>query len=181
MREPAIVGKLSILSELNICWPDIRNRYNSDKVAEVSYASMHSSRFCMLSSLWCSAIQGRDCLVQKFRNSSVMLEHPSFRPKVKRKFAFLAWALKVFRYSILVRVRSREQRISSRDRTILLRCAAVSKMRSMLVSNAVAAGLSSPTYTGALQVSLLPGLDRTFVMSNAAAGRSTIVALVLPK
>lgn len=54
-------------------------------------------------------------------------------------------------------------------------------MRSMLVSNAVAAGLSSPTYTGALQVSLLPGLDRTFVMSNAAAGRSTIVALVLPK
>ncbi|KAL8632267.1 hypothetical protein Q9189_002057 [Teloschistes chrysophthalmus] len=29
-----------------------------------------------------SAIQGKDCLVQKFRNSSVMLEHPSFRPKV---------------------------------------------------------------------------------------------------
>ena len=28
------------------------------------------------------AIQGKDCLVQKFRNSSVMLEHPSFRPKV---------------------------------------------------------------------------------------------------
>lgn len=28
------------------------------------------------------AIQGRDCLVQKFRNSSVMLEHPGFRPKV---------------------------------------------------------------------------------------------------
>lgn len=135
----------------------------------------------MLSSLWCSAIQGRDCLVQKFRNSSVMLEHPSFRPKVRRKFAFLAGALNVFRYSILVRVRSREQRISSRDRTILLRCAAASKMRSMLVSNAIASGLSSPTYTGALQVSLLRGLDRTFVMSNAAAGRSTIVALVLPK
>lgn len=31
----------------------------------------------------CLAIQGRDCLVQKFRNSSVMLEHPSFRPKVQ--------------------------------------------------------------------------------------------------
>lgn len=29
-----------------------------------------------------TAIQGKDCLVQKFRNSSVMLEHPSFRPKV---------------------------------------------------------------------------------------------------
>ena len=44
------------------------NRYNSDKVAEVSYAT----------------IQGRDCLIQKFRNSSVMLEHPSFRPKLFR-------------------------------------------------------------------------------------------------
>lgn len=29
-----------------------------------------------------TAIQGRDCLIQKFRNSSVMLEDPSFRPKV---------------------------------------------------------------------------------------------------
>ncbi|KAL3455636.1 hypothetical protein BJX64DRAFT_281943 [Aspergillus heterothallicus] len=27
-------------------------------------------------------MQGKDCLVQKFRNSSVMLEHPSFRPKI---------------------------------------------------------------------------------------------------
>lgn len=42
------------------------NCFNSDKVAEISYAT----------------IQGKDCLVQKFRNSSVMLEHPSFRPKV---------------------------------------------------------------------------------------------------
>ncbi|KAH8689710.1 putative meiosis protein MEI2 [Talaromyces proteolyticus] len=42
------------------------NCFNSDKVAEVSYAT----------------IQGRDCLVQKFRNSSVMLEDPSFRPKL---------------------------------------------------------------------------------------------------
>jgi hypothetical protein len=42
------------------------NRFNSDKVAEVSYAT----------------IQGKDCLVQKFRNSSVMLENPSFRPKI---------------------------------------------------------------------------------------------------
>ena len=29
-----------------------------------------------------AAIQGRDCLIQKFRNSSVMLEHPLCRPKV---------------------------------------------------------------------------------------------------
>jgi hypothetical protein len=28
------------------------------------------------------AIQGKDCLVQKFRNSSVMLEAPHYRPKV---------------------------------------------------------------------------------------------------
>ncbi|PYH66051.1 meiosis protein MEI2 [Aspergillus vadensis CBS 113365] len=44
------------------------NCFNSDKVAEVSYAT----------------IQGKDCLVQKFRNSSVMLEHPSFRPKISQ-------------------------------------------------------------------------------------------------
>lgn len=44
------------------------NRFNSDKVAEVSYAT----------------IQGRDCLVQKFRNSSVMCEYPKFRPKVSQ-------------------------------------------------------------------------------------------------
>ncbi|KIW16923.1 hypothetical protein PV08_04113 [Exophiala spinifera] len=42
------------------------NCFSSDKVAEVSYAT----------------IQGKDCLVQKFRNSSVMLEHPAFRPKL---------------------------------------------------------------------------------------------------
>ncbi|KAL1960010.1 hypothetical protein VTO42DRAFT_678 [Malbranchea cinnamomea] len=42
------------------------NCFNSDKIAEISYAT----------------IQGKDCLVQKFRNSSVMLEHPSFRPKL---------------------------------------------------------------------------------------------------
>ncbi|KAG9246370.1 RNA recognition motif 2-domain-containing protein [Calycina marina] len=40
--------------------------YKSDKVAEVSYAT----------------IQGKDCLVQKFRNSSVMLEPPHYRPKL---------------------------------------------------------------------------------------------------
>ena len=42
------------------------NKHKSHKEAEVSYAT----------------IQGKDCLIQKFRNSSVMLEHPSFRPKV---------------------------------------------------------------------------------------------------
>ncbi|KAJ6439979.1 meiosis protein MEI2 [Purpureocillium lavendulum] len=41
------------------------NCFKSDKVAEISYAT----------------IQGKDCLVQKFRNSSVMLEAPHYRPK----------------------------------------------------------------------------------------------------
>lgn len=42
------------------------NFYGSDKVAEISYAT----------------IQGRECLIQKFRNSSVMLENETFKPKV---------------------------------------------------------------------------------------------------
>ncbi|KAL2068332.1 hypothetical protein VTL71DRAFT_16430 [Oculimacula yallundae] len=41
-------------------------RFRSEKVAEVSYAT----------------IQGRDCLIQKFRNSSVMLEPEHYRPKL---------------------------------------------------------------------------------------------------
>ncbi|KAF8866010.1 hypothetical protein BDZ45DRAFT_381491 [Acephala macrosclerotiorum] len=43
-------------------WED----FKSDKIAEVSYAT----------------IQGRDCLIQKFRNSSVMLEEEECRPKL---------------------------------------------------------------------------------------------------
>ncbi|RMZ91961.1 hypothetical protein DV736_g784, partial [Chaetothyriales sp. CBS 134916] len=42
------------------------NAFNSDKIAEISYAT----------------IQGRENLIEKFRNSSVMLEHPDFRPKL---------------------------------------------------------------------------------------------------
>ncbi|GAP89639.1 putative meiosis protein mei2 [Rosellinia necatrix] len=42
------------------------NCFKSDKVAEISYAT----------------IQGKDCLVQKFRNSSVMLEAIHYRPKL---------------------------------------------------------------------------------------------------
>ncbi|KAF4437948.1 Meiosis mei2 [Fusarium acutatum] len=44
------------------------NCFRSDKVAEISYAK---------------AIQGKDCLVQKFRNSSVMLEAEHYRPKMQ--------------------------------------------------------------------------------------------------
>lgn len=45
-----------------------------------------------------TAIQGKDCLVQKFRNSSVMLEHPTFRPKVRNSniLIALAYRLQIF-------------------------------------------------------------------------------------
>jgi hypothetical protein len=43
-----------------------RTRFNSDKIASICYAN----------------VQGREALIEKFRNSSVMLEEPSFRPKV---------------------------------------------------------------------------------------------------
>ncbi|KNC99438.1 uncharacterized protein SPPG_05679 [Spizellomyces punctatus DAOM BR117] len=42
------------------------SKFNSDKVCTLSYAN----------------IQGQDALIQKFRNSSVMLEDPSYRPKI---------------------------------------------------------------------------------------------------
>lgn len=46
----------------NVPW----GTHGSNKIAEISYAT----------------IQGKDCLVSKFRNSSVMLEAPEYRPKV---------------------------------------------------------------------------------------------------
>ena len=42
------------------------SRFNSEKICSLSYAK----------------IQGRDNLIQKFRNSSVMNENPSYRPKI---------------------------------------------------------------------------------------------------
>lgn len=59
------------------------NCFRSDKVAEISYAS--KCRFIEILDLALTvrtAIQGKDCLVQKFRNSSVMLEAHHYRPKV---------------------------------------------------------------------------------------------------
>jgi hypothetical protein len=41
-------------------------RFNSDKICTLSYAN----------------IQGRESLIEKFKNSSVMLEDPSYRPKI---------------------------------------------------------------------------------------------------
>ncbi|RDL35072.1 uncharacterized protein BP5553_07003 [Venustampulla echinocandica] len=51
-----------VIARANKKW----NYFNSEKVAEISYA----------------AIQGRESLVEKFRNSSVMLEPPHHRPKL---------------------------------------------------------------------------------------------------
>ena len=46
--------------------PKLRCLFNSEKVATLCYAN----------------VQGRNALIQKFRNSSVMFEDPSFRPKL---------------------------------------------------------------------------------------------------
>jgi len=45
---------------------DGRNRFHSDKICDISYAN----------------IQGKECLIEKFRNSCVMDEDPSYRPKI---------------------------------------------------------------------------------------------------
>jgi hypothetical protein len=46
--------------------PFCRNRFHSDKVCDISYAN----------------IQGKESLIEKFRNSCVMDEDPSYRPKI---------------------------------------------------------------------------------------------------
>ncbi|KAK3939950.1 RNA recognition motif 2-domain-containing protein [Diplogelasinospora grovesii] len=60
------VDPLDIIDFVNTRGNQRWNCFKSDKVAEISYAT----------------IQGKDCLVQKFRNSSVMLEAPHYRPKL---------------------------------------------------------------------------------------------------
>ncbi|KAK3692689.1 RNA recognition motif 2-domain-containing protein, partial [Podospora appendiculata] len=57
------VDPLDIIDFVNARGNQRWNCFKSDKVAEISYAS-------------------KDCLVQKFRNSSVMLEAPHYRPKL---------------------------------------------------------------------------------------------------
>ncbi|KAI3547220.1 RNA recognition domain-containing protein 2 [Colletotrichum abscissum] len=60
------VDPLDIIDFVNTRGNQRWNCFKSDKVAEISYAT----------------IQGKDCLVQKFRNSSVMLEATHYRPKL---------------------------------------------------------------------------------------------------
>lgn len=57
----------------------------TDKLAEMSYAS--SSSFLLFFVTFyilniATAVQGKDALVEKFRNSPVMLNHHDNRPKV---------------------------------------------------------------------------------------------------
>lgn len=60
------VDPLDIIDFVNARGNQRWNCFKSDKIAEISYAT----------------IQGKDCLVQKFRNSSVMLEAAHYRPKL---------------------------------------------------------------------------------------------------
>ncbi|KAK4216660.1 RNA recognition motif 2-domain-containing protein [Rhypophila decipiens] len=60
------VDPLDIIDFVNARANQRWNCFKSDKIAEISYAT----------------IQGKDCLVQKFRNSSVMLEASHYRPKL---------------------------------------------------------------------------------------------------
>src|SRR5271169_3187572 len=50
------------------CWVQIdsRNRFHSDKICDISYAN----------------IQGKESLIEKFRNSCVMDEDPTYRPRI---------------------------------------------------------------------------------------------------
>lgn len=61
------------------------HRPQSDKVAEVSYASQYTtptSTHANTDRVIIVAMQGRETLIAKFRNSSVMTEPTSSRPKV---------------------------------------------------------------------------------------------------
>ncbi len=110
-----------------------RNRYSSDKVAEVSYASKNTEITSEATLMIVAAIQGRDCLVQKFRNSSVMLEHPGFRPKVSESNDFYCRVAKLIRFFIPAKVVWLEPRTLSPALTIHRRCAEVLKMRNTSV------------------------------------------------
>jgi RNA recognition motif 2 len=62
LQKPASAQNGAPLSLLILC----RNRFHSDKICDISYAN----------------IQGKECLIEKFRNSCVMDEDPSYRPKI---------------------------------------------------------------------------------------------------
>lgn len=84
-----------------------------------------------------TAIQGRDCLIQKFRNSSVMLEDPSFRPKVgDHHYSIPMKALTDCNYYscfTLAPGLSLELRSPFLDQTTCRRCVVASRMRNKSV------------------------------------------------
>ena len=125
------------------------------------------------------AIQGKDCLVQKFRNSSVMLEHPSFRPKVCKRFELvLRLSLTASRSSIPDRLTWPARRTSFLDPIILPRCAEVLRTPSMLVSG------YQKSYSQGFNVdNICQGCSHlvqgsTFEMNNAVVGLSMTAAHV---
>ncbi|KAI8274836.1 hypothetical protein K4K60_009214 [Colletotrichum sp. SAR11_57] len=81
------VDPLDIIDFVNTRGNQRWNCFKSDKVAEISYASESFRLWVAMSNPVANqtreAIQGKDCLVQKFRNSSVMLEAAHYRPKVR--------------------------------------------------------------------------------------------------
>lgn len=96
-------------------------------------------------SIWvltmCIAIQGKDCLVQKFRNSSVMLELEHYRPKASivllKRFcvdADLSSSSSLSMGHILNRLARKNL---SLDRITNPRWSAAVKMQSMLVSTQI--------------------------------------------
>ena len=54
------------LNHLRSRFDEVRNRFHSDKICDISYAN----------------IQGKESLIEKFRNSCVMDEDPTYRPKI---------------------------------------------------------------------------------------------------
>ncbi|GFG18843.1 meiosis protein MEI2 [Aspergillus udagawae] len=59
-----------------------RSWYEKTLPSLLTYADNQLGTALTVTKLRKYPIQGKDCLIQKFRNSSVMLEHPSFRPKI---------------------------------------------------------------------------------------------------
>jgi hypothetical protein len=57
---------LPSLNHLRSRFDEVRNRFHSDKICDISYAN----------------IQGKESLIEKFRNSCVMDEDPTYRPKI---------------------------------------------------------------------------------------------------
>lgn len=80
MREETSVGTVSRVTKLQ----------KSHMPVRITRQAIRSIQVLTI----CIAIQGKDCLVQKFRNSSVMLELEHYRPKASKAwFGVVVWWL----------------------------------------------------------------------------------------